>query len=131
MFGKLLFLFIAIPLVEISLLIQLGSLIGFWPTIFIQVGTGILGASLARLQGFWVWERVMREFQAGRVPAEEMLSGVLIFVAGLVLMTPGLITDLFGFALLIPLSRNAFKRWLRRQFDLRMDPGRSVFPRQE
>lgn len=130
MFGKLLFLFIAIPLIEISLLIKLGSAIGFWPTIFIQVGTGILGASLARLQGFFVWQKIAREMQVGRVPTDDMLSGVLILIAGVVLMTPGLITDFFGFALLVPASRNGFKRWMQGQFERRLDQGSRPYPRE-
>lgn len=119
MFGKLLFLFIVIPFIEISLLIKLGSAIGFWPTMLIQVGTGILGASLARLQGFLVWQKIVGALQLGKIPTEDMLSGLLIFAAGLVLMTPGLLTDLVGFALLIPITRNGFKRWIRKQFESR------------
>jgi len=130
MFGKLLIIFIAIPFIEVSLLIKLGSVIGFWPTLFIQLGTGILGATLARVQGFFVWQKITRETQLGRVPTEEMLNGVLILIAGLVLMTPGLLTDLFGFLLLIPGTRNAFKRWLRRQFDQGIHATRETYPKQ-
>ncbi len=129
MFGKLLFLFILVPFIEISLLIKLGSVIGFWPTLLIQVVTGILGASLARLQGLLVWGKIQAELQVGRVPAEDMLNGVLIFAAGIVLMTPGLLTDLVGFALLLPPTRNIFKRWLRRQFDSRINRGNGGFIR--
>ncbi len=127
MFGKLLFLFIVVPLIEISLLIKLGSSIGFWPTLLIQMGTGILGASLARLQGLLVWRKITAELQLGKIPTEEMVNGVLIFCAGVVLMTPGLITDLCGFALLIPMTRNGFKRWLRRQFEGRLGQSNGDF----
>lgn len=127
MFGKLLFLFILVPFIEVSLLIKLGSLIGFWPTLLIQVVTGILGAALARLQGLLVWGKIQAELQVGRIPAEDMLDGVLIFASGIVLMTPGLLTDLVGFALLLPITRNIFKRWLRKQFDARINPGGSGF----
>ncbi len=123
MFGKLLFLFIVVPFIEVSLLIKLGSIIGFWPTLLIQVVTGILGASLARLQGLLVWSKIQAELQIGRIPTEDMVNGVLIFAAGLVLMTPGLLTDLVGFALLVPATRNAFKKWARRQFELRLARG--------
>lgn len=129
MFGKLLFLFILVPFIEISLLIKLGAVIGFWPTLLIQVVTGILGASLARLQGLMVWGKIQAELQIGRVPAEDMLNGVLIFAAGIVLMTPGLLTDFVGFALLLPATRNIFKRWLRRQFDQRINRGNTPFIR--
>jgi len=129
MFGKLLFLFIIVPFIEVSLLIKLGSIIGFWPTLLIQVVTGILGAALARLQGLLVWGKIQSELQVGRVPAEDMLDGVLIFAAGIVLMTPGILTDFVGFALLLPMTRNIFKRWLRRQFDTRINRGGSGFIR--
>lgn len=116
MFATLLFLFIVVPFIEIAILIKLGSVIGFWPTISIQIGTGILGASLAKLQGLFIWRRITGELHAGRIPTQDMVNGVLIFAAGLVLMTPGLLTDIAGFALLIPTTRNAFRRWLERKF---------------
>ena len=77
MFGKLLFLFIMVPLIEIAILIRMGEAIGFWPTILIQVITGFVGATLARLQGFLVWTGIQRELAAGRVPAEKMVDGPL------------------------------------------------------
>ncbi|MFQ5779803.1 MAG: FxsA family protein [Nitrospiria bacterium] len=120
MFAKLLFLFIAVPFIEIAILIKLGTLIGFWPTIFLQIGTGILGASLAKLQGLLVWGKISLELQSGRIPTGEMINGLLIFAAGIVLMTPGLLTDLAGFALLVPTTRNAFKQWLRKEFKKRI-----------
>ncbi len=123
MLSKLLFLFIAIPIIEITLLIKMGDAIGFWPTIFIQIATGIVGASLARLQGMIVWNKIAMEMQAGRIPTQDMINGLLIFAAGIVLMTPGLLTDVAGFALLIPFTRNIFKDWLKRQFENRMGPG--------
>ncbi len=123
MLTKLLFLFIAIPIIEITLLIKMGDEIGFWSTIFIQIATGIIGASLARLQGMIVWNKIAMEMQAGRIPTHDMINGLLIFAAGIVLMTPGLLTDLAGFALLIPFTRNIFKGWLKRQFENRRGPG--------
>jgi len=122
MFATLLVLFIMVPFIEIAILIKLGSLIGFWPTIGIQIGTGIMGASLAKLQGLFVWRKITEELQLGRIPTQDMVNGVLIFAAGLVLMTPGLLTDLVGFALLIPTSRNAFRRWLEKRFKNRISP---------
>ncbi|HIE64998.1 MAG: FxsA family protein [Nitrospira sp.] len=120
MFAILLILFIVVPFIEITILIKLGSLIGFWPTIGIQIGTGIMGASLAKLQGLFVWRKITEELQLGRIPTQDMVNGVLIFAAGLVLMTPGLLTDLLGFGLLIPTTRNAFRQWLERKFKRRI-----------
>ncbi len=123
MLARLLFLFIAVPIIEIMLLIKLGEEIGFWPTIFLQVATGILGAGLARLQGFLVWNRITRELQSGRIPTGEMVDGLLIFAAGVVLLAPGLLTDLAGFFILIPMTRNIFKTWLSSQFEKTMKSG--------
>ncbi len=122
MLSRLLFLFIAVPIIEITLLIKLGDEIGFWPTITIQIVTGILGASLARLQGLFVWNKITMELQSGRIPTNDMVNGLLIFIAGIVLMTPGLLTDFAGFALLIPFTRNLFKQWIRYQFEKKVRP---------
>ena len=70
MFGKLLFLFIAIPMLELFILVKLGTLIGFWPTVGIVIITGVLGAALARLQGFLIFKQIQSELQSGQIPAE-------------------------------------------------------------
>ena len=79
--------------------------------------TGVVGAFLAKLEGLRTLGQIQRNLSQGIVPAEEMLDGVIILVAGLLLITPGILTDAFGFLMLIPATRNAFKRWLRRRFD--------------
>ncbi|NIP39858.1 MAG: membrane protein FxsA [Candidatus Dadabacteria bacterium] len=117
MFGKLLFLFIAIPMLELFILVKLGTVIGFWPTVGIVILTGILGASLARLQGFLVFRQIQNELQSGQIPADKMVDGLLIFIGGVVLVTPGLLTDLAGFAMLIPFTRNAVKKYLKGKFE--------------
>lgn len=116
MFLKLVLLFIGLPLVELAILVKLGTLIGFWPTIGIVAVTGFIGAGLARSQGFRVWTDVARELQAGRMPVGDLTDGLLILIGGIVLLTPGLITDLFGFAMLIPTTRRGFKRYLSARF---------------
>jgi UPF0716 protein FxsA len=116
MFPKLLLLFIALPLLELAILVKLGEVIGFWPTIGLVVITGILGASLAWAQGFMIYTRIQSELAAGRIPTGELVDGLLILIGGIVLLTPGLLTDLFGFALLIPWIRVLFKQWLQRKF---------------
>jgi UPF0716 protein FxsA len=114
MFLKLLILFIGIPLIEIAILVKIGTLIGFWMTMLIA--TGILGAILARVQGFLVLTRIRNEIQMGNMPAEELIDGFLILIGGIVLLTPGLLTDLFGFLILIPWSRKVFKKWFVKKF---------------
>ncbi len=125
MFAKLLFLFIAMPMLELALLVKVGTLIGFWPTMGIVICTAILGASLARYQGFVTYVRIQQSLQQGAMPAEEMIDGVLILVGGIVLLTPGFITDIFGFILLIPFTRYWLKRWLRKKFDQMIQTGQT------
>ena len=123
MLFKLILLFIGLPLIELALLIKIGTVIGFWPTMAIVVFTGILGASLARFQGFVTWLKIQQALQRGAMPAEEMIDGLLILVGGIVLLTPGFITDIFGFVLLVPWTRYLLKRWLRKKFDQMIQTG--------
>ena len=116
MFGNLLVLFIVIPLVELFLLIQVGSRIGVVPTIGLIVLTGLIGASLARQQGLSAMRRIQEEIRNGRQPALELLEGVMILIGGIVLITPGIMTDLFGFALLLPAFRKGLARKLKANF---------------
>lgn len=116
MFLTLFVLFLAIPFVEVILLIKMASVLGFWPTLAIQVGTAILGAALAKIQGWLVWMRIKDELLAGRLPADALMDAFLIFAAGLILITPGLLSDILGFLVLLPPSRGLLKRWLRWKF---------------
>ena len=117
MFIKLVSIFILIPLIELVVLIKVGSYIGLWPTIGIVVLTGILGATLARHQGFMIINKIKSDLSSGRVPAKELIDGLLVLVGGIVLLTPGFITDFCGFLLLIPYSRNLIKSVVRSQFE--------------
>jgi len=117
MFFKLFLAFTLVPFIEIYLLIKIGGQVGAFNTILIVILTGLLGASLARLEGIKTMTKVRDSLNRGDLPAEEMLDAMLIFVAGVVLLTPGLITDLAGLALLVPKARYWFKRWLRKKFD--------------
>lgn len=113
MFARLIILFTVVPLIELALLIKLGNVIGLWPTILIVIGTGVLGAALARSQGTQVVSAIRAELAEGRPPTESLLNGLLVLVGGVVLLTPGLLTDLLGFSLLVPSTRNWFKRKLQ------------------
>jgi UPF0716 protein FxsA len=97
--------------------VRLGGVIGFWPTVAIVVVTGLAGAALARTAGVQVLLQIRRELRAGRMPVTHMLDGLLVLVGGLVLLTPGLLTDVFGFALLVPWSRRRFRNAVRRRFE--------------
>jgi UPF0716 protein FxsA len=117
MLLKLFLAFTLIPVAEIYLLIEVGGIIGALNTVVLVVATGFTGAYLARLQGMQTMLRVRSSLQQGVMPAEEMLDAVLIFAAGLVLLTPGFITDAFGLLLLVPHTRLLFKRYLRKRLD--------------
>lgn len=109
MFRRLIFLFIAVPIVELALLIQLGRWIGLWPTLGLIVVTGTLGAALASREGLRAWRSFQSDIAEGRVPGRPILDGLSIFAGGALLLTPGLLTDLLGFTLLAKPSR----RWLQ------------------
>ncbi|MDP7045750.1 MAG: FxsA family protein [SAR324 cluster bacterium] len=113
MLLKLFLAFTIIPVVEIYLLIQIGSAFGVFTSITLVVFTGFLGAYLARIQGLQTIFRIQESLREGRMPSGELLDALLIGVAGLVLLTPGFLTDTVGFVLLIPSTRNAIKSWLQ------------------
>jgi|TARA_R110000787_G_scaffold27835_9_gene76576 UPF0716 protein FxsA len=99
---RLLLAFIAIPLIEIALFIQVGGLIGLWPTLLIVLGTAVLGSWLVRTQGAAELGRLRQSFSTLQDPAEPLANGAMILFAGALLLTPGFFTDACGFALLVP-----------------------------
>lgn len=110
---KLLALFLLIPIVELALLIEIGRRIGTIATLGLIVLTGMLGASLAYHQGFGTLRRMQAEVAEGRIPAGSLIDGLLILVAGAVLLTPGILTDALGFLCLVPFTRGIIKKILR------------------
>ena len=116
MFGRLLILFVFLPMIELYLLIMLGARIGPMPTIGLIVLTGIIGATLARQQGLSVLSKIQREMASGKPPTKELVEGALIVVGGIVLLTPGIVTDIFGFSLLVPPVRKKVCQSLTRAF---------------
>ena len=115
--GRLLILFIVAPVLELVLLIEIGQRLGTLATIGLIMGTGIIGASLARQQGISTLARLRKDLDDGRLPAEPIVDGVLILIAAAVLITPGVLTDLVGFLCLVPACRRRLKRSLKRRFD--------------
>jgi UPF0716 protein FxsA len=113
MLYKLILLFVVTPLIELTVLFYLGTLIGVLYTIIIVVVTGLIGAFLAKNQGLSTFSRIRSSIERGVLPADELFQGALILLGGLLLLTPGLITDLAGFAMLIPQTRNIVAKWLR------------------
>ena len=113
MLLKLFLAFTLIPLVEIYLLIKLGQNFGAITSILLVIFTGILGAYLAKMEGLRTLFRLQETLREGGMPGEELLDALLIALAGLVLITPGFITDAVGFLLLVPFTRMLVKNWLK------------------
>ena len=118
MLWKLFLAFTIIPVSEIYILIAIGGQIGILPSISLVILTGIVGASLARSQGLKTLGRLRNSFQQGVVPGEELLNALLIAIAGIVLLTPGFLTDAAGLFLLIPATRTLCREWLKRRMEL-------------
>jgi UPF0716 protein FxsA len=123
MLGRLILLIAIVPLAELFILIKIGSHIGGLNTILLVLMTAMLGVLLARLQGLRTLQQIHLNLSQGQIPAEELIDGVLILFGGILLITPGVLTDLFALVLLFPFTRTYFKRWLRRRFDRRMASG--------
>ncbi|MFK5925279.1 MAG: FxsA family protein [Desulfuromusa sp.] len=127
MFIKLLIVFTLVPIIELYVLIEAGRQIGVGATIGMIFITGIAGAYLARSQGFNLINRIQTDLNQGRIPAEEIMDGALILAGGLLLLTPGFCTDLFGFCLLTPITRQFIKPWLKKWLDLKIRRGEINF----
>ncbi|ANP75354.1 FxsA family protein [Vibrio sp. 10N.222.51.C8] len=105
MFPILLLLFIFVPIIEIGLFIQVGGFLGLWPTIALVLITAFVGASLVRSQGIQTLMSVQGRLQQGEMPAQQILEGVMLAVAGVLLLTPGFMTDALGMLVLLPAPR--------------------------
>lgn len=111
MLARLMILFIAVPLIELALLIRVGQWLGVLATVLIVLVTGVAGAALARREGLRTLWRIQADLRAGRFPMGRLLDGVMILFAGGLLLTPGLLTDVVGLSMLVPASR----AWLKRR----------------
>ena len=117
--GRMALLFVVIPVVELVLLIEVGQAVGLWPTLFLVLLTGVTGAAMARAEGIRVFVAFQREVAAGRLPGGALLDGIAVLVGGAFLLTPGILTDFVGFALLFPPTR----RWVQRRLTRRLERG--------
>ncbi len=111
----LLVLFIAMPIIEIALLLRVGEVFGWWPTLLYVIATAILGSSMLRQQGLATLNKARTRMDSGEMPAQQLLEGVFIMIGGVLLLTPGLVTDLLGFLCLIPVTR----QWASAQLSTR------------
>lgn len=111
MFGILALLFVVVPIVELMVLIQLGQAVGLGPTLLLVLATGVGGAMLARAEGLRTFLRFQGEVASGEMPSQSIFDGISVLIGGVLLLTPGLLTDVLGFSLLVPFTR----RWLQRR----------------
>jgi UPF0716 protein FxsA len=115
MFRILFALFIVVPIIEITVLMQVGELIGAWPTVAIVIVSAWLGAKYVRKQGLATLQSVQTKMAQGEMPSGEIVTGVMLLVAGVLLVTPGFVTDIFGLLLLIPSVRKALSNAVQKQ----------------
>ncbi len=120
---RLVLIFIIVPLMEILLLIEIGSRIGTLNTILIIVLTGILGAYMMRQQGFTILANIRANLSQGRMPTGELINGVLVLVGGILLLTPGFFTDAVGFVLLIPTTRGFVRKKIQLLIQRKIESG--------
>lgn len=111
-------IFLAIPLIEIAVFVAVGSRIGVFPTVGLVILSGIAGSVLLRIQGFGIMARIRRETDAGRAPGREMAHGAMIILAGVLLIIPGFVSDIFGLLLFIPPVRDLAWRFLRSRIQI-------------
>lgn len=120
MFVRLLILFITIPMIELILFLTVGEWIGLAATVGVVILTGFLGAWLTKREGLRTLRRYRSTLAEGRLPHDEVLEGILVLIAGAVLLTPGFLTDAAGFLLLVPPVRGGVVRWLKRSLEDRV-----------
>lgn len=121
--GGLALLFVVVPILELVILIRLGQFMGLWPTVALVLAAGFAGAALARFEGMRVLLKFQSELAAGRLPTQAAMDGICVMIGGVLLLTPGVLTDVVGLALLFPPTRRAVQWWVRRRLEKGMSDG--------
>ena len=115
--AKLALLFVIVPLLELALLIEVGQVVGFLPTMALVVFTGVTGAWLARLEGIRTLWKLREDLARGHLPGQAIMDGMSILVGGALLLTPGILTDFVGFSLLLPFTRRAIQHRVKQRME--------------
>ena len=126
MLGYLILLFTLVPIVELAILIEIGQRIGLGNTLFIVIFTGVAGAYLARSQGLTILKRMQGDINDGIMPTDKLFDGAMILSGGILLLTPGLVTDVIGFIALVPLTRHLIKKWVKYKIQDVISEGRII-----
>ncbi len=124
---RFILLFTIVPLIELYLLIQVGKYLGVLPTIAVVFITGIMGGLLARSQGLSIYRRIQMDLQNGTIPTDSLIDGLFILIAGALLITPGLITDIVGFLVMIPAFRGWLRKRIKERFKHKLEAGQMHF----
>ena len=127
MLLKLILIFTIVPFIELSLLIEIGARIGTFNTILVIVVTGIIGAYMARIAGINVLFKIQGNLREGIFPRDELFDGILVLIGGVLLLTPGLLTDALGFFLLLPFGQALVRRWLKEIMKRKIYKGEITF----
>jgi UPF0716 protein FxsA len=120
MFAGLGLLLIAVPIIELYVLIQVGQVIGVGWTILLLIGISVVGTILLKREGMATWRRLNETIRTGHMPTDEVTDGALVLMGGALLLTPGFVTDVFGLFLLFPLTRSVAKIFARKAFGVTM-----------
>lgn len=123
MLGKVLIIFIITPMIELFLLIEIGKAIGTLEVILLTIASGIVGAVLAKSQGLSVLRKMQNEMAESRIPTANLIDGVMILIGGILLLTPGVLTDAIGFLFLIPWTRVLMKKLLMKWIIYKIQKG--------
>ena len=115
--GRLALLFVVVPVIELILLIQLGQFVGLMPTLLLVVFTVVAGSALARAEGLRVLFKFQKELASGHLPGQALLDGISVLIGGAFLLTPGVLTDVAGFSLILPPTR----RWIQKRVRARLE----------
>ena len=126
MLGYLIIVFVTVPILELAILIKVGQYIGVLNTVSIVIATGIIGAVLAKMEGLKTIQGIQRDLEMGILPSERLLDGFFIFAGGLLLLTPGLTTDLLGLLFLVPYTRTFAKEWIKYKFRKMIEKGEAT-----
>lgn len=121
--SRLALLFVGIPLLELLILVQMGKMVGIWPTMGLVVVTGFAGAALARLEGLRTLWSIRGDLARGQLPGNALFDGLAILVGGALLLTPGILTDLLGFSFLLPPTRRFLLGRIRRRLEEKLRSG--------
>ena len=123
MLARIVLLFLLLPAIEFVLFIQVEKLIDFWPTVALILVTGVVGGYLARREGASTWKKLNARLSQGGLPGNEIVEGVIILVAGALLVTPGVLTDVVGFLGLLPPTRHMIRRLVVKRFKHKLETG--------